>query len=365
MLPKIKTKIRSHIDAVKYYVAHKHVPNEKDGTRKVLFLDIRYNAFGRYLYLFLKFFHMEGYTVYMPKDLKLIRQLQCNSFTASLIQEKIVNFGIPPFAGNMITIDKKRLSADYFSGIANAAASGNIYVPMSQHPLMYFNGWWNTPVEDGKRKRSLFMAGNFDPRGYSKLDVFNVMPRMVMYSYLEKRKLLYNIEDQERMLSFLDSEEDGKIILVDRLKFDVPIWHMRWLLSRFEFYFALPGTVMPLCHNIIEAMSAGAIPFMQEEYARLFTPVLENGVHAITFRDENDLELRLNETLQLSPEKISFMRERMAAYYQEYLTPRSVVNRIEKPGQNNKIYLQAEEGSVKLFKKNHEQGIKKILSHRS
>ena len=155
------------------------------------------------------------------------------------------------------------------------------------------------------------MAGNFDPRGYSKLDVFNVMPRMVMYSYLEKRKLLYNIEDQERMRSFLDSEEDGKIILVDRLKFDVPIWHMRWLLSRFEFYFALPGTVMPLCHNI------------------------------------------------------SFMRERMAAYYPEYLTPRSVVSRIEKTGQNNKIYLQAEEGSVKLFKKNHEQGIKKILSHRS
>lgn len=351
MLSKVFPKLRSHIVALRYYTWHKHVHNEKGDAHKVLFLDIRDNPFGRYLYLFLKFFHMEGYTIYMPKDLKLIRTLQWEPFTLPLLQEKIVNFGKPPVAGNMITIDRKRISADYFSGIFHDSDPGSIHVPMSQHPLMYFNGWWDTPVAEGPRKRSIFMAGNFEQKGYSKMAAFKVMPRMVMYTYLEKRGLLHNIAGQDEMLSFLDSSEDGKIILVDRHRFDVPIWHMRWLLSRFEFFFALPGVVMPLCHNIIEAMSAGAIPFLQEEYARLFVPALENEVHVITFRDETDLEERLRYALQLAPEKTASIRKNIHAYYLQYLTPRSVVERIEKAGRNDKIYLQAEEGSVKLFQR--------------
>lgn len=197
------------------------------------------------------------------------------------------------------------------------------------------------------------MTGNFDAEPYSLLEkdrVFDVMSRLTVYNFLEKKRLLHPIEDQDRMLSFLESGEDGRIILLNRRRFDVPMWHLRWLLSRFEFYFALPGVVMPLCHNIIEAMSAGAIPFLQEEYASLFTPPLENGIHAITFRDKDDLESRLNDMFHLSGEKTSFMRENIHSYYQEHLTPRSVVKRIENAGQNDKIYLQAEGGSVKVLK---------------
>ena len=59
-----------------------------------------------------------------------------------------------------------------------------------------------------------------------------------------------------------------------------------------NFYFALLGVVLPFAHNVVEAMSAGVIPFLQEGYANLFQPALIDRLQAVTFKDINDLEAR-------------------------------------------------------------------------
>jgi hypothetical protein len=45
---------------------------------------------------------------------------------------------------------------------------------------------------------------------------------------------------------------------------------LRHWLAKFDFYFALPGVVMPFSHNIIEAISVGCIPFIQQSSSHLF-----------------------------------------------------------------------------------------------
>jgi len=345
--------IRALATACAFYMFGAPVPGKGGDCGKSLFLDIRDNLFGRYLYLFLKFFLLEGYVVYLPKSLTLIRRLQGDPIAAGLLQEGSVHFGKPPGTGATIVIGQKSISADYFSKSDDDVISSRVYyVPMSQHPLMYHNGWWNAPIEDGGRKRSVFMAGNFDPGAYGRLEkdrIFEVMSRTALYDLLAKRKLLYGIDSLDKMMAFLDSGEDHKIILVNRLICDIPMWHLRNLLGKFDFYFALPGVVMPFSHNIIEAMSSGAIPFIQESYAGLFKPVLEDEVHAILFKGQHDLEARLDYMLRLPRGKIASMRTNIYAYYNEHLTPAAVVQKIEGTVYD-KIFLQAEGESVKLFK---------------
>ena len=59
----------------------------------------------------------------------------------------------------------------------------------------------------------------------------------------------------------------------------------RWLeaLAKADFFLACPGVLMPLCHNVIESLVAGAIPILQ--YGSYLSPRLEDGINCLAFRD--------------------------------------------------------------------------------
>jgi hypothetical protein len=324
----------------------------KEHIDRAIFLDIKNNYFGRYLYMFLKFFRIEGYAVYMPLNLKLMYRVKNDLYASYLLKERIVHFGKPALKARILHMDEHRISPDYFSCLRNHEKN-SFYVPMAQHPNMYHFGFWNAPVPNPGRKRSLFMAGNFDPVEYSKIEkdgIFPLLSRWAIYAHLEKKQLLCRIASKNKLADFLASNDDHKIILINSHVFAIPMNELRPLLGKFDYYFALPGMVMPFAHNIIEAMSAGAIPFLQEGYANLFQPALIDGVQAVTFKGINDLESRLSYLQGISPEATARMRENVWEYYYNYLTPHSVVARIEKSDYES-IYLQAEHYSVELAKK--------------
>ena len=62
-----------------------------------------------------------------------------------------------------------------------------------------------------------------------------------------------------------------------------------WLptLAQGDFFLCPPGIVMPMCHNIIEAMAVGAIPITN--YPEWMDPRLVPGVNCVAFDDEQDL----------------------------------------------------------------------------
>ena len=197
------------------------------------------------------------------------------------------------------------------------------------------------------------MAGNFSEVDYNRIEnemLFGVCTRGKIYAYLNKKNLLFPIDHFIDLQQFFESKTDNKILLVNSLKGGVPMDLLRQVLNSFDFFFAMPGVVMPFSHNIVEAMSAGCIPFIQEQYAKLFWPALHNGEQSITFTGLDDLEDKINYLFTLPEDEIELMRNKVIDYYNNYLVPKNVVDRIAK---NNfeKIYLQAEGASVAIFKK--------------
>ncbi len=346
-------KIKIYLFILKYY-QYKFSNYNRKAKSKAVLINIKNYHYKRYLYLFVKFLHLEGYTIYLNPDFISFYELRKDQYISFLFREKIINLNRPPDNLKVILIDDAVLSADYFSEHDAFESEQNSYfVPMQQHPLMYHTGWWNEPIKKVRRKKSLFMAGNFDETVYAPIEkdgVFKTMSRLKVYSFLNDLQLLYPINSMNDLRSFIEDDNiDNKVILINRLKANVPMNELRHILGQFDFYFALPGVVMPFSHNIIEAMSAACVPFIQEEYAQLFKPPLYNGKQAITFTDNNDLESRLNYLFSLSKEQIGTMRNEVGKYYTNYLTPSKVVASIERIN-FNKIYLQAEHHSVDLLK---------------
>jgi hypothetical protein len=203
--------------------------------------------------------------------------------------------------------------------------NNSFHVTMTEHPQIHHTGLWNIPAGSDARKQSLIMVRDFDVASYAKIeedDNLQLMSEAGVYSYLQARKKLFNIEDRDILFDFLDSEEeDHKIVLVNRLMVDIPMIELRFLLGTFDFYFALPGDVMPFSQNISEAMLTGTIPFIQEGYAGMFKPALIDGINAITFSDKSGLEEKLYKLFTMSAESIELLRGNVYKYYNDYLTP--------------------------------------------
>ncbi len=341
-----KTKI--FLISVPLFYHYKIFGNNKRKTAKAVIVQVKHPHFKRYLYVFIKFLYLEGYTIYVKPSYTTFYNLKSDQFCAYLFAEKIISLDKPPNNIKIIVLDETLLNANYFEESNSISA---YHIPISQHPLMYKEGWWNAPITTVKRKQSLFMAGNFDERTYSATQnegIFKTISRLLIYKYLINRKLLYPIDSLQNLNNFYESELENKIILLNRLKINVPMDELRHWLAKFDFYFALPGVIMPFSHNIIEAMSVGCIPFVQQSYADLFKPPLLNNIQVITFTNFNDLEDKINYLFNLDIHKIELMRNEVYTYYYNYLTPNKVVEKLENIDFKN-IYLQAEHYSVALL----------------
>jgi hypothetical protein len=107
-----------------------------------------------------------------------------------------------------------------------------------------------------------------------------------------------------------------------------PIPASDWLptLRRADFFLALPGAHMPMCHNAVEALSAGTIPIL--EYAQYFRPALRDGIECLAFRGIDGLHAALARAEALGPDGRSAMRHAARRYYDEFLAPGNLTRRV-------------------------------------
>jgi hypothetical protein len=329
-----------------FYKSRTYRPQIRKADKNV-FISVYDNTFNRYLYTLIKFFEIEGYQVFLPRDPKLMGELALDMYASFIYEEESVIFGDPP--ENHLTI--KNLRADYYNPFFKNQQANSFIVPMAQHPAMYLKGLWDVKVNVGNRKRSVFMAGNFDKKIYDFPDLsrlFNVENRLVILDALRSKPYFLNIDRLDDLEEFLRGNEDRHVVIAQAVNARLPMEDLRPMLARFDFYLALPGMVMPVSHNIIEAMSTGAIPIMQESYSKLFRPPLEAGKHAILFRDQNHLDEVLKKSFALPDITVEIMRKNVLDYYKDYLTPSAVVSTIAK-GNFDTLYVLAEKESVELL----------------
>jgi hypothetical protein len=326
-------------------------PKAIEQSKQVYFNISDPRIYNRYLYTLVKAFLIEGYTVVFPKTFNQFRFLHHPKEYLGLLGNEVqVVFKTITKSFNGIEINSTNLTADYFSKIETSHEnSAFYYVPIAQHPLMYHRQLWNSNINYVPRKTSIFMIGNFDSLGYERIKHTspNIISRIAIYNFLNDKNLLTSYSKPHEFQAFLTSNEDHKCILIKREDFSLPMQELRPTFSKFHFFLACPGYVMALCHNINEAMSVGTIPILQRDYANLFVPKLKHEVNAIIFDNLDDLAQKIKNSYNYTYTKLDEMHNNVFYYYESYLTPKKVVESIEK-NHPNTIYLLAEGHSVAL-----------------
>ena len=139
---------------------------------------------------------------------------------------------------------------------------------MSMHPLFYHKGYWNNLESTLKtRKKSIFFSGNFKNEDYSQFDqeLFKMSNRLETRAFLSEKKYYKKINTKNELDDFIQNkDDDSRVLIIDAHKVKIPNHEWRFYLCEFHFFLALPGTKMPLCHNLVEALSCGCIPIIHQ-----------------------------------------------------------------------------------------------------
>ena len=311
-------------------------------------------VFVRYFYIFLKYFSIEGFDIYYPSiNYKIIRKSFNLQYFNLIYSEGLISAGkMNREYDVIIELNDENLSPDYFTSFFMTKIEDTYHIPMSMHPLFYHNSYWNQSLNlIKKRKKSIFMAGNFERNAYLKLNdtPFNMESRIEVYDYLSDNKMITQVKSLKDLEMLLESNNDNMCVILDSFRVDMD--KLREVISNFSFFLALPGIAMPLSHNLIEALSVGTIPIVHKEYAKIMNPKLEHMKNAIVYSDLADLISIMQFAYNLGEDDLLRIKDNVEKYYKENLTPKSVVDQIVSK-KYNLFYLQAEFNSVNILKKN-------------
>jgi hypothetical protein len=181
---------------------------------------------------------------------------------------------------------------------------------------------------DEERKARIFFGGNTTEHRYSK----NVIGEN--YGMLTRREMLAvtigtagdGIHRPKDAIAWLSSNDFHPFVMFETQTGGIP--RDRWIdaLASADFFLACPGVEMPLCHNLIEAMAAGAVPILQ--YANYLPVHLENRVNALTFHDAASLRQAVETALGMSRDEVMRMRGNVHEYYQKHLAPGCFARRL-------------------------------------
>ncbi|RYY82649.1 MAG: hypothetical protein EOO15_22665 [Chitinophagaceae bacterium] len=353
LLFRVKRKMRKKlkdVDLFRQYLSRRGDHAGKAGE-KAVWIDLHGNSYVRYLYILVKYFEAEGYQVYLNENIPFLLSLG-DDYSRFIVEERQVRFSSTVPEGALVFSDRPgraggaTISNDYFREWP-AEGEGHYHIPIGMHPYMYKYGYWDAPYDDSARKLSVFFAGNFDANEYkifSSTGNFRMLDRLAIS---EQVCALKQCRFPQSEAALRAGVTDGVVDIVDKKNFVIDQRDLRGIIAQYAFFIACPGVFMPLSHNIYEAMSVGTIPIIHEEYARLFAPVLQDGLNAIVFHNGNFTE-KLQEALLLNEERVAGMVANVKRYYEDYCSPKAIVAALAS-GRYQQVYLNAEKTSIRLL----------------
>lgn len=173
----------------------------------------------------------------------------------------------------------------------------------------------------GPRAVRLFFSGTVDEAHYAAAARFGILTRPVIVSHLERRlqeAAFAGLRSRTQLFTSADVSADA----APRF----PLSEFLTRLAAADFCLCPPGCGMPHSHNIVEAMAVGTIPVTN--YAQFMSPPLRHGIDCLAFDTVADLDRVLGELAALDDAAVARMRAAVAGYYQDYLDPRAVGERL-------------------------------------
>ena len=231
-------------------------------------------------------------------------------------------------------------------------AAGPFYrLPYGVHPGFTARGWdalFPAQRSTSRTTRVLF-AGNTDPGLYDsdlwrdrkaqygiRLTRFEAVN--ALHEQLTEDRMLVADWDADDLPRLFDGTCRDKLFMARWNAYRGPEWPRA--LGSAEFFLALPGVVMPMCHNIVEAMAAGCIPVTN--YAGWFLPALQDGHDCLAFTDAASLVAAVERALAMPPADVQRLRTGALRYYERHLAPARVPEALDALPDGARVYLLSE-----------------------
>ena len=280
---------------------------------------------GRYLYYLVQDVISAGYHPIYINNFRFLHTLPYKPFKKLLLQD---SFGVRS--------KKAKLPENsiYFSdqNIKHKSASKNINVsfelkrPENSNELQLPFAFFPTLLkqeesilylgQNNSRSKHIFFGGKADPRSHDKAGIkekYGLITRTAAIQAIEQ-KIKENFLPAEAL--HLHYKPEDRIQTAD------------WMptMADSEFFIALPGVTMPLCHNLIEALAVGTIPILQ--YPDYLDPGLKDGYNCLVYNNSEDLIGVIKKALSLSEEIKTQLSKNAKDYYKEHLKLGQFTNRI-------------------------------------
>ncbi len=352
MIMRSLSALRWYMVNMVHWLSHRHPRLQGPNV----YFDVRENHWHRYLHILIIFFMERGYNVHVRHRWHFIASWASHDLFRRSGTFTLFSSGTRAKDGRFFTDRVSRaqhtlLDADYHH-LPGIPPSG-LRLPMPLVDSQYVEHAYNRhPVTvDAPRQRGVFFFGNMDPVAYARAevrDVFGCMDRTTMLA-LVRRHFVDRVH-APRSMEEIGVRSGRDIVLTDRRDVYIEPADLLSVLARFDFFLAPSGVVMPLCHNLVEALCAGCIPVLQHPH--LMEPPLRDGVDCLAFADEAGLVTVLERIGGMSEESVRQIRRNVIGYYQQHLTPAAVIGMIEKRGASlDTLHVNAELLSTRILRK--------------
>jgi hypothetical protein len=198
-----------------------------------------------------------------------------------------------------------------------------------------------------EKKLRVFFSGDTKNYGRNRIRYPQAkLPRLEVINTLLERMGddVILVKDLSALSELHGSAYTNKCVIVDTSK--TWINDREWLrnLAKADFFLSPPGIVMPMCHNIIEAMAVGTIPITN--YPERFDPKLTPMENCLAFDEKVDLIDIIRHALALSADQIAKMRMNAISHYEAHLRARAFTRVLESHPHRKIIVLIYTEGNV-------------------
>jgi hypothetical protein len=231
-----------------------------------------------------------------------------------------------------------------------------LIAPFPMSPKQYLYGRQNMvhDFRSREKKFKIIFSGNTDKKSYTNPIIDDFFNKINRYEIIQTVKNHLSNEELLNATTTNPTSFINKLALFEwswslekSVNLENRIDDNEWLpfLASSYFILATPGIRMPLCFNVVEAMSVGTIPIIQ--YPEHFNPPLEHGLNALVFDDRIDLIDKIKLALKLSPEVLNEISKNTIEYYDKYLHPKRIAFDIEQMKDDRiTLYINAEQASL-------------------
>lgn len=188
-------------------------------------------------------------------------------------------------------------------------------LPYIMHPINYLQ----PGIQILPKNIGILMSGNFDKKIYDTKTIeanFGLLNRWKIYQEVLKHDKLLLITGDELVTNLNLRAFNENLILMKWQSGAIPADKWRTYLSSAHFIFCAPGMTMPMCHNVLEAMSVGVIPILN--YPHWLNPSLKDGINCLVYDTSEDIIQVVDKALSLTLEEKKQMSDEVSLYFKKY-----------------------------------------------